>query len=165
MDERRDDWRSGVDRSLVSLNAAQRVTDQQLDDLDIKYDSIDRALRGDPQEDTDGFLARLHHVENGIQEIRAELIKLRISDVEVKGFRWEFLTKVTVQILILLGLLLMGWEKVEDLVKRVLNQKESPLEEKIDQAKHPKSQKKIYRIRHVQAETPSESTKELPPNP
>ncbi len=124
MDERRDDWRHGVDQNLVSLNAAQRVTDQQLDDLDLKYEIIDKVLRGDPESDTDGFAARLHNIENSAQDFRAELIKLRIADVQVRGFRWDFAKAVAVAIIGvlgtaigILGLLITNWDKVEALVK------------------------------------------------
>lgn len=158
MDDRRDDWRTGVDQNLVSLNTAQRVTDQQLDDLDLKYEAIDKVLRGDPETDTDGFIARLHNAENAILELRAERVKFKVADVTVTGFKWEFLTKVTVQLLILAGFLILGWDKLEGLYQKIIHQEPSLLEKKIERARHPKSPKKMYRVRVV----PSGATSETP---
>ena len=151
MDERRSDWRSGVDQNLVSLTTAQRVTDQQLDDLELKYVAIDKVLRGDPETDTDGFIARLHNLENSVNELKAERVKLMVADVTVKGFKWEFLTKVTVQILILAGVLILGWDKVESLVRKIIAQKQDPLELQIEKAKHPKPRYHHYTV-HVSSD-------------
>lgn len=169
MDERRDDWRRGVDQTLVSLTTAQRVTDQQMDDLELQYAAIDKVLRGDPETDTDGFIARLHNLENAVQELKAERVKFMVADVTVKGFKWEFLTKVTVQLLILAGLLILGWDKVAELTRKLSRQVESPLEREIEQARHPKG-KVHYKTRHVPAEVPldeshSGDTEASPLNP
>jgi len=90
MDDRRDDWRNGVDKKLVDLTSAQRSTDDELDDLGLKYDSLDRILRGDPETDISGFQERLHNVENGLQELRAEKVKSKLADTTVQGFKWQF---------------------------------------------------------------------------
>lgn len=146
----------------MSLTTAQKVTDRQLDDLDLKYQAIDKILRGDPETDTDGFAARLHVVENGLQEIRATLLKAHMADVEVTKSKWEFAGKILERLLILAGILLLGWDKLQSLYLSLLNQPPSPLEQRIEQAKHPKG-KVIYKVRHVQAEAPSDDTKDSPP--
>lgn len=159
MNDRRDDWRTGVDESLIMLKTAQRVTDQQVDDLEVKYEAIDKILRGDPEIDTDGFAARLHNVENGLQEIRATLLKMHMADVEVSKSKWEFAGKIIERLLILAGILLLGWDKLEGLYQKILHQKQSPLEQRIEQAKHPIG-KKIFKVHLVQEKAPLEVTKE-----
>jgi hypothetical protein len=80
--ERRDDWKSGVDQNLMALNAAQRVADRLVNDLVKKYTSIDKTLRGDSELDTDGITARMHTLENTVNLLRAEL---KASKGELSG--------------------------------------------------------------------------------
>jgi hypothetical protein len=69
-----------------------------------------------------------------------------------------------IKILALVGVLLLGWDKLEGLYKKIVHQKPSQLEAKIEKAKHPKG-KTLYRVRVVPAGPPSDDTKESPENP
>ncbi len=89
-EERRDDWRNGVDKKLVDLTSAQRSTDDELDDLDLKYDVLDKIMRGDPENDHIGFDERLRTIETGLRELRAEKVKFKVADTAVQGFKWQF---------------------------------------------------------------------------
>lgn len=149
MNDRRDDWRSSVDEHLMSLTTAQKVTDKQLDDLELKYEAIDTVIRGDPGDELAGLAERLHFVETGLQEMRTTFLKIKMADVEVTKSKWEFAGKIIVQVLILLGMVLLGWDKLEGLYQKLLNQKVGPVEQRIERAKHPRG-KPIVRIRIVQ---------------
>lgn len=89
-DDRRDDWRNGVDKKLVDLTSAQRSTDDELDDLDLRYNTLDKIIRGDPENDHIGHDERLRAVETGLRELRAEKIKFKVADTTVQGFKWQF---------------------------------------------------------------------------
>ncbi len=126
MDERRDDWRHGVDENLASLNSGQRVWehDQQL--LGKALSDIDALLRGSTEEDTDGMVARVHNLENDVALMKAILltdkagnkgIVSRVEDLEsgerTSDNRWKFATAVVVAILSLAGLVATNWQRID----------------------------------------------------
>lgn len=160
MNERRDDWHTGVDEALITLKTAQRVTDDQLDDLELKYEAIDRVIRGNFEEETAGFAERLHALEDDLRERRATRVKGQVADVEIRKSKWEFAREITKQLLIAAVALILGfrWDSLETLFLKIIHQKPAPLEQAIDQAKRPRG-KKIYRVRVV---PPSDDTKESP---
>jgi hypothetical protein len=116
MEERRDDWRHGVDENLASLNAGQRVWERELVTIRRLLSDIDKFMRGDPDKDTDGVIGRLHSQETEIRRINAVIFKDAtgkgglLEDVkEIKGGRedrrlgWANITKIAVA-LIMAGL-------------------------------------------------------------
>ncbi len=144
-EDRRDDWQAGVDQKLMALTTSERVQDDQIDDLDVKYAAMDKALRGDPENEQDGLISQVHAQEKGINELKAELRELhldihggrvgdsgldqRMTKIEggetIKGFKWQFGTAVTVAlvsvivaIISLLGLLITNWNQVERFLHR-----------------------------------------------
>lgn len=163
MNERRDDWHTGVDESLITLKTAQRVTDDQLDALELKYEAIDKVIRGDLEEETAGFAERLHALEDDLRERRATKVKAKVTDVEIRKSKWEFAREITKQFLIAAVALILGfrWDNLQALFLKIIHQKQAPLEQAIEQAKRPKG-KTLYKVRHVQAEAPLDDTKELP---
>ncbi len=155
MNERRDDWRTAVDESLITLKTAQRVTDDQLDDLELKYEAIDKVIRGDLESETDGFAERLHALEDDLRERRSTQVKGQIADVEIRKSKWEFAREITKQVLIAAVALILGfrWDRLEALILKIIHQKPAPLEQQIEAAKHPKG-KTLYRVRHVPPSEP-----------
>jgi hypothetical protein len=137
-DDRRDDWRHGVDENLASLNTGQRVTDKLIEDLELKYDEFDRLVRGDPEKDTDGVIGRLHRIENAVDEIRVIMIKTKMAEVEVTKTKWELSGRLIERILILAVALLLGWDKLFPLYKKIVNHRAGPVEIAIEKAKHKK---------------------------
>ena len=145
MDERRDDWKNGVDKKLVDLTSAQRSTDDELDDLGLKYGSLDRILRGDPENDISGFQERLHNVENGLQELRAEKVKFKVADTAIQGFKWNFWTVFLSAIIPSLIALAFQWRSISGYLEK--QEAKDPLERSIERAKHKKGAPIIqYRI-------------------
>jgi hypothetical protein len=129
--DRRDDWAHGVDELLVTLTTAQKVTDQQLDELESTLDALDKILRGDPEKDTDGLIARLHTMENHIAKLDSCVFKDtagnkgiqgRLEDIEREernaGYRWKFWTAIVGMILATITAVLTNLDKLEVLVKR-----------------------------------------------
>lgn len=124
------------------LNSAQRISDKELDDLDLKYEALDKVLRGDPEQGTDGMIARQHANENMHNEMRAELrgikqelygdhaggdgLTQRVDYLDGKreranqraGYFWHFITAVAVQLLFLAAVLVLNWDRVEDFFRR-----------------------------------------------
>ncbi len=75
MDERRDDWKHGVDENLASLNAGQRVWEEELKRVRDQQEEFDRLIRGDPEQDTDGLMSRLHSFETDVRKLNAIILK------------------------------------------------------------------------------------------
>lgn len=150
MNERRDDWHTGVDESLITLKSAQRATDNQLDALELKYELIDKVIRGDLEGNTESYSERLHNLETALREIRATKVKSQVADIEIRKSKWEFAREITKQILIAMVALLLGlrWDRLEILILKIIHQKPAPLEVAIEQAKHPKG-KTLYRTRRM----------------
>lgn len=126
-------------RKIIGLASEQ-------DRMDLELRKINAVLFQDPT----GQKGLLHDIDF--------LMGRRKYDNQSRELKWKFATEVVVKILALVGVLLLGWDKMEGLYKKIINQKPSPLEQRIEQAKHPKSPKKIYRYRVVPA--PSDDPKE-----
>ena len=133
MDERRDDWKNSVDKKLVDLTSAQRSTDDELDDLGLKYDALDRIIRGDPENDRSGLHERLHLVENGLQELRAEKVKLKVADTAVQGFKWQAVGLVLAATITALGAYL-NRDRIKAWADR---QPKDPIEQREEEIEHP----------------------------
>ena len=166
MDERRDDWRRGVDENLASLNTGQRVTDRLLEDLDANYAALDRLLRGDAEKDTDGVIGRLHHLETQIAQLNSVIfmdaagkhglqhtVEKLLSGERTSDNRWKFATAVLIALIPVLGAVLLNWGRISAYFERT--QKPAPLEQAIEHAKHPKGRKR-YIIREIPAEEDSQ---------
>lgn len=163
MDERRDDWHRGVDENLASLNAAQRVWDREVNLIHKQLAEIDALLRGDPDRDTDGAIARLHQLENGINLLKAVVLGDaaggrgllgRVQIIErgerTSDNRWKFATAVVVAGLSLVGLLITNWDRIEAFIQK--QHKPDPVEQMIEKAKHPKARRRHVVIREEPAE-------------
>lgn len=158
MDDRREDWRSGVDENLVTLNTAQRVTERQLDDLDLKYDDIDKLLRGDAELEHDGLIARLHSIETTLNKLAASVegikqiiegdhtghpgLKTELKDLKEgrldrrqdRSDFWKFVTAIAVA-LITGGYLRSMWPKISTYLNKPTS---DPVAQMIENAKKPK---------------------------
>ncbi len=134
--ERRGDWEKGVDENLAMLNSAQRSTDKEINDLDLRGEEHERTLHGDSE--TSGLIGRIE----GLEHLTAQLnscvfsspgnktgLDKRVDTLEdgsqTSGFKWSFATAVTVALIGvmgtaigLLGLLIMNWDKVDAMVYR-----------------------------------------------
>jgi hypothetical protein len=131
MENRRGDWQNSVDERLVNLNSAQSSTDLELAKMDREIDKIDGILRGDA--DGDGLVATLHALQREIQKFNGLLeydsagnpgmlrkIDLVLNDrdraARREGYHWTFFTAAFVQFLILIGLLVVNWDKIREYV-------------------------------------------------
>lgn len=130
MDERRDDWRHGVDENLASLNAGQRVWEHEFKTLKRAQASIDKLLRGDPEKDTDGLIARLHHQETEINHLKAVVdvdkagnkgIVHRVEELESREKTTVEVWKFWVAILGFIGAILVAIITNLDKIERFLN--------------------------------------------
>lgn len=154
--ERRDDWRHGVDENLASLNTGQRVSDRLLEDLDANYAAIDRLLRGDPEKEADGIIARLHHIETQIANLNSIIfmdqtgerglqhdVKVLKAAREDRWQRWGNLTKIIVA-LAMSGLLGHFWRDIQSYLTK---KDRDPIDQAIEHAKypHPRSRRVIIR--------------------
>lgn len=197
MDERRDDWRHGVDENLAAINEGRRSTDKAIDDIEDTVDELENVLlRGDPDGDVDGLVARFHTLENKYNEEKAKSEKLR-SDFEklrckvevgyVDGHRsleqqitdlqedketkrrredniWKFAGLVIVRVLVLAGLVFMGWEKAVEVYKRMTApSKPDRVHQMIERAKRPRGRPVVrYRVVPRQPEPEPEEEEEKP---
>jgi hypothetical protein len=109
MDEK---WENAVDKKLVDLTSAQRSTDDELDELDLKYNSLDHIIRGDPENDLVGFQERINTLEVGVRELLAEKVKLKVSDSAVQGIKWQSVTAIVCAVIVGLSAILPHLDKI-----------------------------------------------------
>ena len=152
--DRRDDWRHGVDENLASLNAGQRVWERDLLAIRKALADFDNLLRGDPEQDTDGIVARLHAQENDVNLLKAILLKDkagnkgivgRVEALESGERRSETHLKLWIAIVGLISTFLVASLSNLDRIEKFLNHgKKDPVDRLIERAKRPK-----VRRRHV----------------
>ncbi len=123
------------------LNSAQRSTDKEIDELDLLTQRHERIILGDPENGKIGISAQSDSLENLINELRAEMRSLRadlygdhtghigldsrVGRLEDKraradrreGWAWDSVTKIIVELLVVIALLLLNWDRVEDFFK------------------------------------------------
>lgn len=164
MNDDKEDWRERIDSVVIY---------DKLEDLRTRLKDLERAVRGG----RDSLLSEYRRHDQELTRINAVLFqdptgqKGYLHDVDVlmgrrrekdetRGLKWQFWGMILVAIIGMLTAILpnLGWIKGE--LRRV-----DPLEKKIERAKHPKSNRPIYRVRHVQAEPPSDPIRESPRDP
>lgn len=162
MDEEKEGWRDRVD-SVVLYDRVEEIR-ARLKELErivlVGKDSLRSEYRRHDQE-----LARLNAVlfmdptgQKGLLHDVDVLMGRRRDKDETRGLKWQFWGAILVATITTAGLILTNLPKIKETLLQV-----DPLEKRISQAKHPKV-KRIYRIRHVQAEAPSDDTKASPPS-
>lgn len=158
MDERRDDWRHGVDENLASLNAAQRVMDREISRLWKAYSEDDALLRGDKEKETDGLIARLHQLETAINLLQAVIdvdkagnkgLTGRVEALEGRERTTVEVWKFWVAILGLLGAIAVAVITNLDKIEAWVHPKPDVVDQAIERAKHKKG-KPIVRYRIIE---------------
>jgi len=139
--DRREDWHDGVDARLASLTSAQRTTDDQLDDGEIRTTKLEQVVFGDPAENIAGLTEQLHSIQTELTRLirlidpdyagkhgllkdvaylmdRDDVRKRREERSRMReGWAWESVTKIIVEFLLVVGLLILNWERVEDFAR------------------------------------------------
>ncbi len=163
MDERRDDWRHGVDENLASLNAGQRSQDTKLDRLEEKQEETDSILHG---ETDSGLIGRIEDLEADVARLNAVIfqdaagkkglhhdIQMLLEGREDRRNQWGNLTKIIVAA-IMSGLITHFWQDI----RAFLNRKPTdPLDQMIDRAAHPKARHRHVVIREEPADSDAEN--------
>lgn len=117
-----------------------------------RHDSLLSRLYAVIWQDPTGKTGLLHDVD--------VLMDRRKDKIQGAQYRWQFWGLILAT-LISSGLALLS--NLDKVVKFLPKYHPGPLEQKIDQAKHPRG-KKLYRVRLIKEE-PSDSTPETPQNP
>ncbi len=157
MNDRRDDWARGVDENLASLNAGQRIWEREVNALHKAIAEQDNLLRGDTEKDTDGLIARLHKAENEVLLLKAILLKdaaggrglvAEVESLKYKEkslvYRWQFWIALLGLIGTIATAIIMNIDKIEKFIQRQTQL--TPLQVKIERAKHPKPRNRHYTI-------------------
>ena len=133
-EDRRGEWETGVDKTLAMLASAQRSTDQELNDQDLRGEDHDKTLHGDSA--TSGLIGRVETIEHLTARLESCVfsspgnkngLDKRVDALEdgtqASSFKWNVATAVTVAMIGvlgttigLLGLLIMNWDKVDAMV-------------------------------------------------
>ncbi len=162
MDERRDDWRHGVDENLASLNAGQRIWEHEQKALRKALAAMDALLRGDAGKETDGLIARLHTLETAINMLRAVIdvdkagnkgLVGRVEAIEGGERGAERHLKLWIAIVGLLSAALVAVFSNIDRIEAFLHHKPAPVERAIENARGPKVRYRHYTIRVKPPET------------
>jgi hypothetical protein len=158
MDDRRDDWRHGVDQNLASLNAGQRIWEREMVIIRKLLGEFDKLMRGDPDKDTDGMIARLHRYENTVDMLQGVILKdragnkkdviSRLEILEEQEHHYDRRLKVSVAIIGLISAIsvavITNWDHIAAYIG--VGAKPNKLERIIDKAKHPKNKYRHYVI-------------------
>lgn len=152
---RQDDieWLRTIDHQIVTLLTGHQVLDRRLTEIDETLKAIDYILRGDPLEGTDGLLTQMHQTQTDLSRLNAvifqdstgkagalkdiEKLKSRENNAE---HRWKFWTAIAVGVI---GLLTANWDRIVSYAKAP---SKDPVENMIDEAKHPRITHKRYRV-------------------
>lgn len=156
MDERREDWRHGVDENLASLNTGQRVNDRLIEDFDLAVSRIDNILRGNPEEETSGLIGRMEKTETDVAQLKSIVIMdasgkkglqhevaILSSGERTASDRWKFATAVVVACISLIGLLITNWDRIQIYINRRTQDKVNQM---IENTSRPKSHHRRYVI-------------------
>lgn len=159
MDDRRDDWRHGVDENLASLNSGARVWEREMKVIRKLLGEFDRLLRGDPEKDTDGMVARVHAIENEMNLLKAVVLKDktggkglvgRVEEIERGERTSDRRLKVWVAFIGLVSAILVAAASNLDRLQAFWNRKSTdPVERAIERAKRPKARKKTVIFREI----------------
>ncbi len=157
MNDRRGDWEGGVDENLASLNAGQLVWDREAKISRQVLHEIDNLLRGDPEKDTDGMVARLHQIENEVALLKAVLLKDkagnkgivgRVETLEAGETRADRRMKTWVAVIGLISALTVATVWNLDRIEAFLHKrKPDPVEQMIEKVRHPKGKHRHVVIR------------------
>lgn len=66
-------WRESIETRLVSLTSAQKVTDDELDDLQIQLDELAEEINGDPKRRDVGLIGQVNAIETGLNSVQRVL--------------------------------------------------------------------------------------------
>ncbi len=156
-------WRESIETRTVSLTSSQKVTDDELDDLQIQLEEFRVEIEGDPKRRDPGLIGQVNAIETSLNSVQrvlqpdatgnsgliAEFRKLKntVQFGERRSeYRWKFWAAIGAAALLLVR------EVIHDLpqIKTFLN---SPAEDAlgriVEHAKHPKA-----RYHHYKAPAP-----------
>ncbi len=160
-------------------NLIWKGIDARLDRLEDLVQELDASLRGDRRRKIVGLLSAWDQLDEDVRRIKGLVIGdvagsnkgmahdvdllmgRRKYDNQAKEFRWKYWIPTLLALLALTVTILTSLDKIKENLPRY---HPSPLEAKIDEAKHPKG-KTLYRVRRVPAVAPSDDIKESPTNP
>lgn len=156
-------------------NIIWRGFEARLERIEDIVNELDSSLRGDRRRKIIGLLPEWDQHTTELRQIRTLMFgdaagsnKGMAHDVDVLMDRrsgkerrsqllWGFWTAIAVAVISSITAILTSWDKIQPLLK----DHPAPLEQAIEKAKHPRG-KTILRVRRVQAEAPSDDTKESP---
>ena len=158
-------------------NALWRGFEARLERLEDIIRELDEILRGDRRRKIVGLLADQDRMDLELRKLNAvvftdstgkhglahdvDVLMGRQAGVDRRSeFRWKYWMPTVLALLALAATILTNLDKIK---ANLPQYHPAPLEAKIDQARHPKG-KTLYRVRRVQAEVPSDDTKESPQN-
>lgn len=159
-------------------NALWRGFEARIERLEDIVRDLDETLRGDRRKKLIGLLAEQDRMDLELRKLNAVVFTDSTGrrgiahDVDVlmerrsgKDRRFEFIWKYWIPLALsavaLAITVTINWDKIQ---ARLPKYHPGPLEAKIDSARHPRSPKKIYRVRHVQEEVHSDDIKESDQN-
>ncbi len=157
-------------------NALWRGFEARLERLEDMVREFDELLRGDRRRKVVGLLADQDRMDAELRKLNAvvftdstgkhgvahdvDVLMGRQAGVDRRSeFRWKYWIPTLLAVLAMATTILTNLDKI---LQNLPKPKLSPLEEKIEKAKHPKG-KTLYRVHHVPAEAPLEGTKDAPP--
>ncbi len=159
-------------------NALWRGFEARLERLEDMVRDLDEVLRGDRHKKIFGLLPEYDRLDLEVRKLNAVvfvdstgkrgiahdvdyLMDRRSGQERREGFKWTFWGLILATIISSLAAVLTNLDKIKILLPVL---RLSPLEEKIERARHPKG-KKVFRVRIApQEKAPSEDIKEIPPN-
>ncbi len=168
-------WKNSVDTRLVDLTSAQKSADIDLEKLTRKSDKIDRILRGDPGRNIKGLIEAINHLDTEINKFNRIFDKdylghgglvsfityiyererehQQANEIHA-GYKWGFWGLILAALIGAAAAILTNKDQLE---KWWEHPHLTHLEEKIENAKHPKSRHRHVVIREEPPETDTET--------
>lgn len=156
-------------------NVIWRGFEARIERLEDIVQDLDASLRGDRRQKIIGLLADWDRHDSELRRLNAVVFTDSTGkhglahDIDVlmgrqagadrrSEFRWKYWIPTLLALLAMAVTILTNLDQIK---KNLPKDHPGPLERQIEEAKHPKG-RRIVRIRHVQAEAPSDDTKESP---
>lgn len=144
-----------IEHQQTTLMLGYQQLNKELAHMSDLIEELDEVLRGDAAADVDGIVHQVHQLGNNYQELKASIWRIgtaqsemqdKLRDIkegrEDRRTEWGNWTKIAVAA-IMSGLLTHFWSSISDFVTK---KSTDPVDQKIEEARHPRSIHRHYTI-------------------
>lgn len=171
-------WRERTDERLVALTTDATVSNDRLDQIDDALDKLDKLIRGDPDEDREGIAEAIHMLQVEVRKFNrifekdslgngglladiSFLMDKRKRHERREDNAWKYVTAISVQFLILIGLIVVNWANIQAyIMERQHIHDPKPISRDAKRLKAERAKKRHVKPPEVHLEQPGEEVSE-----